>query len=310
MPISFRCPKCDQLLRVPDDAAGKKAKCPSCTEVTAVPNESTEPEVLPTPPPAARPSSPDFATNPYSSPTADDTGATDQYFSVGGPIDHQIIDAGNVLNITWAIFKRNMGVLVGAFAIILAISLVLGGLQQLAIFLMFGGGQQQGAPPDIQIVVVSNLLAIPGQLLQIFLAIGMARINLAAARGQSPDIGMLFSGGNKFLPILGASILMGLIAMLGFAACVIPGIFLACALWPFYYFILDRNVNVMDSFSQAWEYSKGNRLAAFLLGIIQFGIMVLGLLALCVGFLVAAPLCGLLWPVAYLQMTGQQVAHS
>ena len=30
MPIEFRCSQCEQLLRVPDDSAGKNARCPKC----------------------------------------------------------------------------------------------------------------------------------------------------------------------------------------------------------------------------------------------------------------------------------------
>jgi hypothetical protein len=41
MPIEFRCPSCDQQLRVPDAAAGKNAKCPKCATILAVPASSS-----------------------------------------------------------------------------------------------------------------------------------------------------------------------------------------------------------------------------------------------------------------------------
>jgi len=41
MPIEFRCPSCDKLLRTPDQSAGKKAKCPQCGTITNVPVAST-----------------------------------------------------------------------------------------------------------------------------------------------------------------------------------------------------------------------------------------------------------------------------
>ncbi len=37
MPIEFRCDQCGQLLRTPDDSAGKSAKCPACGAVRQVP---------------------------------------------------------------------------------------------------------------------------------------------------------------------------------------------------------------------------------------------------------------------------------
>jgi phage FluMu protein Com len=40
MPISFRCSQCNQLLRVPDTAAGKSARCPKCQALMTVPARS------------------------------------------------------------------------------------------------------------------------------------------------------------------------------------------------------------------------------------------------------------------------------
>jgi phage FluMu protein Com len=40
MPIEFRCSQCNQLLRVPDTAAGKSARCPKCQALMTVPVNS------------------------------------------------------------------------------------------------------------------------------------------------------------------------------------------------------------------------------------------------------------------------------
>lgn len=37
MPIEIACPQCRQLLRVPDAAAGRKARCPACQAIAEVP---------------------------------------------------------------------------------------------------------------------------------------------------------------------------------------------------------------------------------------------------------------------------------
>ena len=49
MPIEFLCPSCSKQLRVPDAAAGKKAKCPSCEAICAIPVPASTP-VAATPP--------------------------------------------------------------------------------------------------------------------------------------------------------------------------------------------------------------------------------------------------------------------
>lgn len=47
MAIEFRCPTCQKLLRVGDDAAGKQAKCPGCATAVTVPSASAAPPPVP-----------------------------------------------------------------------------------------------------------------------------------------------------------------------------------------------------------------------------------------------------------------------
>jgi hypothetical protein len=57
MPIEFRCSQCGQLLRVPEEAAGKSARCPKCQALMHVPGVAIavppggEPAPVPSPPP-------------------------------------------------------------------------------------------------------------------------------------------------------------------------------------------------------------------------------------------------------------------
>jgi hypothetical protein len=51
--------------------------------------------------------------------------------------------------------------------------------------------------------------------------------------------------------------------------------------------------------------TNGNYGTAFLLWLASLGIAIVGLLALCVGILAAAPLIGMIWTTAYLMMSGQ-----
>jgi phage FluMu protein Com len=44
MTIEFRCSQCNQLLRVPETAAGKNARCPKCQSLMTVPGTSSEPQ--------------------------------------------------------------------------------------------------------------------------------------------------------------------------------------------------------------------------------------------------------------------------
>lgn len=76
MPIEFRCPTCDQQLRVPDAAAGKNAKCPKCQAIVSVPGASSPPPLTP---PASTPPQKPFEAPPsrdaFSTPTGGSFGA-------------------------------------------------------------------------------------------------------------------------------------------------------------------------------------------------------------------------------------------
>jgi len=58
MAIEFRCSQCSQLLRVPDDSAGKHARCPKCQSLMTVPAASQ--------PGASQPATPLAGGSPFS----------------------------------------------------------------------------------------------------------------------------------------------------------------------------------------------------------------------------------------------------
>ncbi|HUY91620.1 MAG TPA: DUF4190 domain-containing protein [Pirellulales bacterium] len=88
MPIEIACPQCQQMLRVPDEAAGKKARCPACQTIVDVP--ITAVEILPESPFDARASddnayrSPaEFPPPPYPSKSLGDDAAIRMLLPVG-----------------------------------------------------------------------------------------------------------------------------------------------------------------------------------------------------------------------------------
>ncbi|MEZ6116832.1 MAG: hypothetical protein R3C28_09700 [Pirellulaceae bacterium] len=316
MPIEFHCGACDQLLRVPDTAAGKQAKCPKCGEIVSVPSASTpnsndDPFGAPTPP-----NQPSYNENPFAdspetqNPFASPTTESSHSYSPTNPSapEHRIIDVGEVMSAAWDIFKANMGTLVIATLIIFGVSIAFSVVQQ--IFMAVAGqaaGDNEAAA--ITIVAVSGLGSILSGVVQAFLGIGLIRMFLAAARGQTPEIGMLFSGGDVFIPYLLASILYGIIVGIGFLLLIIPGIILVCGLWPYPYFVVDRKEGITESLSSAWKYTKGNRLTSILLFLIAMGLAILGVLMCGVGLLFTQTLAGCVFTVAYLMMTGQPIAR-
>jgi hypothetical protein len=143
------------------------------------------------------------------------------------------------------------------------------------------------------------LSMIVNQLLGIFLALGLCRILLNLVSGRAISIGMLFAGGKKFLPAIGASILFILMVFVGLALFIVPGIYLALRFGFYIYAMVDRDLGVFDSLRYSSSITTRNRLNLFGLSVFVFLIILAGVVALCVGLIFAIPVASLAWAVAY-----------
>jgi len=215
-----------------------------------------------------------------------------------GGIRNVKTEIGDVLNYAFRVWKENLGLLVGATLIVFGVVIAFG-IFNAVIDVVLKGGLER--PPTLTSVLVSILLTILSNVVQIFIGIGHVKLLLALLRGQNASLGMLFSGGDRFLPTLGVSILLGI----GFLACIIPGIVVLLLYWPAYFLVVDQRKPVFESFSLARTITQGNELTSFLAVLLVFGIIFVGLLCLCLGVIVAQPLAVLLFPCAYLVMSGQ-----
>lgn len=223
------------------------------------------------------------------------------------------IDAGDILNRSWDIYKKELGLLIAAiliaFGIPFAINIALSFVQQIVIVAVAGvggpGGNANQAAFGITMVIVTLASMVINFAVQQFMQAGLTVFMLRVARGGSPEIADLFSGMPYFWRFFWGGLLLQLMLVFGFLLLIVPGIILALMFWPMTYVIVDRNAGVLDSLQQAREATSGNYMAVFVLALASFGINLLGLLACGVGMLFSIPLGVLLLAVAYCGMTGQ-----
>lgn len=300
MAIEFSCPNCSAVLRVADENAGMSAKCPTCEAISTIPAAaasagpaaSSSSEANPFAETTYSDAGDSVSSNPYAAPSSQSLGM--DYGASSSNIGSQqptAVEVGPVFNHALAVWQRNLGLLVSIYAVIYGIS--------------FGLSFISGIVSEEMDESLGQLFNLLNQVIQIFLQIGAARVCLALSRGQQAEFGMLFNGGDKFLPVLGASILAGIAVVMGFLLLIIPGILLCLFFWPFYFYVVDNQSTVMDSFSKAYAIAKPNAGTSFLLWLISCGVMLLGCLAVCVGVLFAGPLVSVMWATAYLMMKGE-----
>jgi hypothetical protein len=153
----------------------------------------------------------------------------------------------------------------------------------------FASFQQNGSPLNMLI----------SQVVSIFLSLGISRIGLNLVSGKEFSVGMLFGGGRKLLPALGATILYGLMVGLGMVLLIVPGIYLALRYGQYLTAMVDRDMGIMESFQYSSSLTTNNRMNLFLLVLLAVVIMFAGCLALVVGMIFAFPVVWLSWIVAY-----------
>jgi hypothetical protein len=303
MPIEFRCPNCNQLLRTPDASAGKQARCPGCGQISPVPAVSGGPAGSPLNPfadagnvgLAKASAAPDF--NPYAAPTAFDKPAKEVVFS--GELSRQTIEMGEVLGAAWRVFSEEMGKCVGAGAVMFGVNFGLQMVNQVTSMIF----QALASTENTAAIIVGVLLLVLGIVVQIaggvWLQAGVTIFSLKMARNRSGAINDLFAGWPFFWRYFGYGLLIGLgtLAILLICAAVLVGVpaaiggaiaggegagwgaiggaiaailaYIVAATWFILtvflgnYFIVDRNEGVVAAMHSSAQFMRGNRLSAF-----------------------------------------------
>ncbi|MDB5348231.1 MAG: hypothetical protein JWP89_6608 [Schlesneria sp.] len=244
--------------------------------------------------------------NPFAAPQSDLVSQEPEDDSDGGLRSHQIIDAGDVISTSWEIFKDNVGMTLGC----VLIGGILINVISLPQNILSGIGDVMEQQGDANAATMFNLLSLCFLPLsvagQIFIWAGQARMLLNIVRGKRAELSDLFTGARYFWRLLGSAIVFGLMLIIGFILCIVPGTIVALMFGVFVYVLVDQDPPGIECLSLARAVTKDNRVTLFVIGLAAVGINLLGLLALCVGLLFTVPLTTLFIAVAYCKMTGQR----
>ena len=146
------------------------------------------------------------------------------------------------------------------------------------------------------ISIFTNLIS---QVLSIYLTMGITRFSLNLMAGKPAEITDIFGEGSKLIRGFLASLLMGLIVMVGFLLLIVPGIYLSLRFSYVQTAIVDKNMKIWEAFKYSSTITTNNKWALLWLGVLLFFINVGGFLACCLGLLFTIPLTSLAWLVAY-----------
>ncbi len=137
--------------------------------------------------------------------------------------------------------------------------------------------------------LLASLVSLGFTVLTLFFQIGFIKIILKLIDGQKAELPELWAYPQYLLRMIGASIVYGIIVMVGFILLIIPGIYLALRLQFYSYYIVDKNAGALDSLRMSWKATDKNVINIFLFMLLIVGINILGALALLVGLLITIP---------------------
>ncbi len=116
---------------------------------------------------------------------------------------------------------------------------------------------------------------------------GVSFAHLKAARGDKLEIKDMLEAFRNYWNAVLATILVGVIVIIGFVFLIIPGIFFACKLAFTSYLVVDRKMEVIEAVKESWRMTNGHAWKVFLIGLLAIPILIAGLIAFGVGIIVS-----------------------
>jgi hypothetical protein len=158
-------------------------------------------------------------------------------------------------------------------------------------------GQDQN-PPLISIGII--MLAVPFlYLLSTFLLSGMWRTATKQLHGEDISVRGLFSGGDVFLRLLGATILLALLSFLGTLFFIIPG-FIVLGLFQFTIpLIIDRGMSIGSAMNASFNATKEHWFIYTLFAFVVSLLAGVGIVLCYVGVFATYPLHFTITAIAY-----------
>ena len=126
-----------------------------------------------------------------------------------------------------------------------------------------------------------------GILLTNPLGYGVSFAFLTAARNDPLDIKDMFEGFHYYWNAVLASLLVGVIIVIGIVFLIVPGIIFACKLAFTPYLVVDRQMTVIQAIEESWRMTRGYAWTVFLVGLLGVPIFFAGLLCCGVGVIPA-----------------------
>jgi uncharacterized membrane protein len=201
---------------------------------------------------------------------------------------HATFSIDAALRYGWNTFMKRPGFFIGITIIVGIVSFVAGAVGSL---FGEGAGGMFGSLVNIAITTLVDL--------------GVIAILLKAFDDvQAPTFADMWHP-DRYLPYLLATLLMGLIVIIGLVLLIVPGLIAMVLLMFTKFVVVDRNMGAIDALKESARITTGNRFNLFLFILALIAINIVGALLLLVPLLVTIPASSLAMVYAYRTLAHQ-----
>jgi uncharacterized membrane protein len=134
------------------------------------------------------------------------------------------------------------------------------------------------------------ILGLVGFFLSELMGIGLIKISLSFVDTGRAEFADLFNGYPVFVSYVIASIIFGVMFVIGLFLLVVPGIIVAVIFALFSYAIIDRGMGPIDALQRSMDLTRGVRMDLFLFGLATLGLNLLGMIPCFLGLFVTMPM--------------------
>ena len=140
---------------------------------------------------------------------------------------------------------------------------------------------------NLIVPVLGMFAVVYGILVEGPVAFGVSFAYLKAARGDKLVITDMFKAFRNYLNAVLASLLVGIIIVMGLILLIVPGIIFACKLAFTPYLVVDRKMEVVEAIKTSWRMTDGHAWEVFGIGLLAIPIGIAGLLLFGVGIILS-----------------------
>lgn len=148
-------------------------------------------------------------------------------------------------------------------------------------------------------VMAELLTSVVSALVSSVLEMGVIVVTLKFYDGERAEFSDLFSQIHKVFYYLVASIIYGVMVLIGLVFLIVPGVYLGVRFYFYGFFVVEEDCGPIEALARSSEITQGNIMNLFIWGLLIIGLNILGLLALGVGILLTIPISSLAVAMIY-----------